>query len=110
MIYEPRNNIISIHEEAVKAIKTRNREWGWGTRKGEIQDRGVTKEGNFTGTAGLFGRQPDASSNLKCKSTYTVFTSPSTTRNMAEPKKQERDFTPEVDAILPETTSLAQVC
>jgi hypothetical protein len=28
---------------------------------------------------------------------------------MAEQKKQERDFTPEVDAIIPETTSLAQV-
>jgi 26S proteasome regulatory subunit N5 len=27
---------------------------------------------------------------------------------MAEQKKQERDFTPEVDAIIPETTSLAQ--
>jgi hypothetical protein len=28
---------------------------------------------------------------------------------MAEQKKQERDFTPEVDVIIPETTSLAQV-
>ena len=28
---------------------------------------------------------------------------------MSDNKKQERDFTPEVDAILPETTSLAQV-
>jgi hypothetical protein len=28
---------------------------------------------------------------------------------MAEQKKQERDFTPEVDLIIPETMSLAQV-
>lgn len=29
---------------------------------------------------------------------------------MAEVKKQERDFTPEVDALLPETQSLSEVC
>ena len=34
---------------------------------------------------------------------------PANFRNMADQKKQERDFTPEVDAIIPETTSLAQV-
>ena len=28
---------------------------------------------------------------------------------MAEQKKQEKDFTPEVDAIIPPTTILAQV-
>ncbi len=28
---------------------------------------------------------------------------------MAEQKKQERDFTPEVDAVLPEAISLAKV-
>lgn len=28
---------------------------------------------------------------------------------MAEVKKQERDFTPEVDTLIPEVTSLAQV-
>ena len=28
---------------------------------------------------------------------------------MAEVKKQERDFTPEVDALLPETETLAEV-
>ena len=28
---------------------------------------------------------------------------------MAEVKKQERDFTPEVDALLPETQTLAEV-
>lgn len=28
---------------------------------------------------------------------------------MSEQKKQERDFTPEVDALLPETASLAKV-
>lgn len=29
---------------------------------------------------------------------------------MADPKKQEKDFTKEVDALLPEVQSLAQVC
>ena len=29
---------------------------------------------------------------------------------MSEVKKQERDFTPEVDALLPEATVLATVC
>lgn len=28
---------------------------------------------------------------------------------MSEVKKQERDYTPEVDALLPEATSLAEV-
>lgn len=27
-----------------------------------------------------------------------------------EPKKQERDYTPEVDALLPEVDGLAKVC
>lgn len=30
--------------------------------------------------------------------------------NMADPKKQEKDYTKEVDAILPEARSLAKVC
>ena len=30
--------------------------------------------------------------------------------DMADPKKQEKDFTKEVDALLPETKALAQVC
>jgi len=38
---------------------------------------------------------------------WNIFTSPQTT--MAEQKKQEKDFTPEVDAIIPPTTTLAQV-
>jgi hypothetical protein len=38
---------------------------------------------------------------------WLLFTSPQST--MAEQKKQERDFTPEVDSIIPVTTSLAQV-
>lgn len=29
---------------------------------------------------------------------------------MSDNRKQEKDFTPEVDAILPEATSLVQVC
>ena len=32
------------------------------------------------------------------------------THTMADPKKQEKDFTKEVDALLPEVQSLAQVC
>lgn len=29
---------------------------------------------------------------------------------MSDPKKQERDFTPEVDALIPEATALVEVC
>lgn len=40
----------------------------------------------------------------------SIFTSPSNrNRYMADQKKQEKDFTSEVDAILPETTTLAKV-
>lgn len=67
----------------------------------------MAKEGNIvsTGTGDLFGAKPDASS----KTTYRIPASPSNYRNMSEQKKQEQDFTKEVDAILPTTTKLAQV-
>lgn len=29
---------------------------------------------------------------------------------MAEPKKQEKDLTPEVEALVPQATELAKVC
>lgn len=41
----------------------------------------------------------------------TIFTRPIlyTKYNMADPKKQEKDYSKEVDSILPEARSLAQV-
>ena len=41
-----------------------------------------------------------------------LFTTPVNYRhyNMADPKKQEKDYTSEVDALLPEARSLAEVC
>ncbi len=42
----------------------------------------------------------------------TWFTTPIHFRryDMADPKKQEKDYTAEVDSLLPETKSLAEVC
>lgn len=67
----------------------------------------MAKEGNTgaTSTGDLFGAKPDASS----KTTYRIPAPPSINRNMSEQKKQEQDFTKEVDTILPTTTKLAQV-
>jgi hypothetical protein len=84
--------------KAVKPIT--ERDFGWAMEK----DRGTAKEGirKQTGHASVFGWRTRPQS-------YNLFSSPAKSRNMAEQKKQERDFTPEVDAIIPETTSLAQV-
>lgn len=47
---------------------------------------------------------------LAVKPPSSIFTSPSNrNRYMADQKKQEKDFTLEVDAILPEATTLAKV-
>ena len=78
------------------------RQFGWAKK-----DRGITEDSNHkqTGHASLFGWQ----TRPRASAPHNMFSSPANTRNMAEQKKQERDFTPEVDAIIPETTSLAQV-
>ena len=78
------------------------RNFGW------AQDRSITNEGNRrqTGHASLLGWQTRPPSRA---SPYKIFSIPVNLRNMAEQKKQERDFTPEVNAIIPETTLLAQV-
>jgi len=80
--------------------ETHRRNFGWANKE---KDRGYTEEGNpkQIDHASLFGwrTRPHTSS-------YKSF---ARTRKMAEQKKQERDFTPEVDAIIPETTALAQV-
>jgi 26S proteasome regulatory subunit N5 len=81
--------------------KTHRRKFGWANE--EKEDRGDAEEGNpkQTDHASLSGwrTRPHTSS----------YKSPARTRSMAEQKKQERDFTPEVDIIIPETTALAQV-
>ncbi|KIM88567.1 hypothetical protein PILCRDRAFT_813522 [Piloderma croceum F 1598] len=80
--------------------ETHRRNFGW-ANKGK-EDRGDAEEGHpkQTDHASLFGwrTRPHTSS----------YKSPARTRNMAEQKKQERDFTPEVDVIIPEATALAQ--
>jgi hypothetical protein len=81
--------------------ETHRRNFGWANLK-EKENRGDAEEGNpkQTDHASLFGwwTRP-----------HTSYKSPARTRIMAEQKKQERDFTPEVDVIIPETTALAQV-
>ncbi|KAI0361366.1 hypothetical protein OH77DRAFT_1417609 [Trametes cingulata] len=70
----------------------------------------VTESGDAAG----YGRRGRESLNATRQSTVRTATSswhsPSTSRstyNMADPKKQEKDFTKEVDALLPEANSLA---
>lgn len=103
MNYDMTNTIISpIKEPEIAPLCSR--EWGWGK---ERRDRSVSKEGDSscTNAAGPFGVKPDASS----KPSYRIFAPPSNTFNMSESKKQEQDFTKEVDQILPPTTKLAKV-
>ncbi|KAI0673375.1 hypothetical protein C8Q78DRAFT_622453 [Trametes maxima] len=70
----------------------------------------VTETRGATG----YGRRGSESLNATRQSTVRTATSPwysspsrRSTYNMAEPKKQEKDYTKEVDALLPEATSLA---
>ena len=81
----------------------KTKDFGWALKR----NRGNTGEGNHKQIdhATLFGWQTRPPSP-RASSPYKSFVN---SRNMAEQKKQERDFTPEVDAIIPETTSLAQV-
>lgn len=107
-LYEITHNIKSTDEkpESEQVIEPRTKElkFGWGL-KSKGGDRGSkTKTG--MSHASIFGwtRQAELRSPPQ-----SLFTSPRSTRNMAEHKKQERDYTSEVDAILPELTTLAQV-
>ena len=88
--------------DQVTSTETHTRNFGWA--KAEKKDRGHAEDGNRRQTdhASLFGWRTRPHQALPYKS-------PARTRNMAEQKKQERDFTPEVDLIIPETMSLAQV-
>lgn len=61
----------------------------------------------------------DVSATRQCSSHYDSTTRtarqltlavPTRTYDMAEQRKQEKDYTKEVDELLPETRSLAQVC
>lgn len=68
------------------------------------------------GGATRYGRKGSEGLNATRQSTVRTATSslhsPSHTRNtynMADPKKQEKDFTKEVDALIAETTTLAAV-
>jgi hypothetical protein len=84
------------------------RNFGWA--KNKQKDRGITEDGiqKQIDHANLSGWQTRPQTS-QASSSYKIFSSPSNARNMAEQKKQERDFTPEVDAIIPEATSLAEV-
>lgn len=106
MNYEGTNKTISPCKESDSTPPSPlgGRDWGWGKErrhKGPFKER---KEIVNAAECLAFG-VTDASS----KPFYRIFVLPSNTQNMSETKKQEQDFTKEVDEILPTTTKLAQV-
>ncbi|KAH9898160.1 hypothetical protein C8Q73DRAFT_663927 [Cubamyces lactineus] len=79
-----------------------------------VPDRALEYHVTESVAAAGYGRRGNESLNATRQSTVRTATStwhpsPSshTTYNMADPKKQEKDFTKEVDALLPEVQSLA---
>lgn len=75
----------------------------------------VTESGRITGYGKREGERLYATRQSSVRTATSSWHASSTTPtlstyNMADPKKQEKDFTKEVDALLPEVQSLAQVC
>lgn len=81
-----------------------------------MTDPGVSlsKEGNTRQELSKEGSKEQTTPNIFATRHFTLHVDQPYSRShyqlaMAEVKKQERDFTPEVDALLPETETLAEV-
>ena len=73
----------------------------------------VTESGGVAGSGRKQGERLYATRQSSVRTATSPWHTPPTTlstHTMADPKKQEKDFTKEVDALLPEVQSLAQVC